>query len=140
MILFTVFNTDTLPEEISIPVVDITIETNAEYTDIKNTAADLIQITKIISDHADKSDAIYYCMCSDKPINKSAKKGHFSNQQFRSALFETMFKKHNKPDFISKVIIINDPDSNNHYIHLMSHRDNEAIVEIAAKELAKLDK
>ena len=64
LIRFTLFSKDRLPEEITIPVVDIVIETDADVNDIKNSAYSLMQITQIISDYAIENNAIYYCYCS----------------------------------------------------------------------------
>lgn len=140
LIRFTLFSKDRLPEEITIPVVDIVIETDADVNDIKNSAYSLMQITQIISDYAIENNAIYYCYCSDKPIKKADGKKHLSNQEYRSLLFCKMFEKNNNSDFINKSVVINDLQKGNHHIHLIAKLENEYMVNLISDTLSQFDK
>ncbi len=140
LIRFTLFSKDRLPEEITIPVVDIVIETDADVNDIKNSAYSLMQITQIISDYAIENNAIYYCYCSDKPIKRADGKKHLSNQEYRSLLFCKMFEKNNNSDFINKSVVINDLQKGNHHIHLIAKLENEYMVNLISDTLSQFDK
>ncbi len=140
LIRFTLFSKDRLPEEITIPVVDIVIETDADVNDIKNSAYSLMQITQIINDYAIENNAIYYCYCSDKPIKRADGKKHLSNQEYRSLLFCKMFEKNNNSDFINKSVVINDLQKGNHHIHLIAKLENEYMVNLISDTLSQFDK
>lgn len=140
LIRFTLFDKNRVPEKITIPIVDIVIETNADIDKIKNSAYSLLQITQIISEYATKNNAIYYCYCSDKPIKRADKKNHLTHQQYRSLLFCKMFEKNNNSNFINKTVIINDPQKGNHHIHLITKLENEYMVNILSDTLSEFDK
>ena len=91
LIKFTHFHNDKLPEGISIPVIDIVIETDADIKDINNSAFSLLQLTKIIHDYAVNHDAIYYCYCSDKPIKRSDRKLHLNHQEYHNIIMVLIF-------------------------------------------------
>ena len=140
LIKFTLFPADRLPEKITIPVVDIVIETDTDINDIKNSAYSLMQITQIISDYAIENNAIYYCYCSDKPIKRAERKKHLTHQEYRSLLFCKMFEKNNNSDFINKTVIVNDVQKGNHHIHLITKLENEYMVNIISETLSQFDK
>ena len=140
LIKFTLFPQDKLPDEVTIAVVDIVIETDSNINDIKNSAYSLIQITNIISDYAKENDAIYYCYCSDKPIKRADRKQHLSHQEYRSQLFCKMFEKSKNFDFINKTVIINDTQRGNHHIHLIAKLENEYMVNLISNSLSEFDK
>lgn len=129
-----------MPKNINVPVVDIVIETDSDINEIKNTAYSLIQITKIISDFAQLNDVIFYCYCSDKPIKRAERKKYLSHQEYRSQLFCKMFEKSKNLDFINRIVIINDAQKGNHYIHLISKLENENIVNLISDSLQEFDK
>jgi len=140
LIKFTVFSPEKLPEEINLPVIDIVIETDSAVHDINNDSKVLIQITKIISDYLKEEEAILYYYCSDREIKKSKRNKHLSHQEFRSKLFSAMFSLNKATDLINKLIVIDDPSRNNHYLHLIGDKKHESVINRIADEAKKLDK
>lgn len=140
LIKFTAFDPDRLPEGINVTLIDIVIETDAPSGAIDNNAHSLLQITKIILEYMRDKDAILYSYCSDRPIKKSKRNLHQSHQEFRSNLFSAMFSLNNAPDFINKVIVINDPDSSHHYLHLIGNIKFQRDIDFIANKLQEFDK
>ena len=140
LIKFSLFSSDRIPAFITVPIIDIVIETYSDVYEIKNSTHSLIQITKKISEFVIKNDAIYYCYCSDKPIKRAQNKAQLSNQEYRSLLFCKMFEKSNNSDFINKIILISDEQRGNHYLHLITKIENLDIVNLLAVELSTFDK
>ncbi len=140
LIRFSQFDREYIPEYIHTSILDIVIETDANPNDIKNNASSLFQISKIIHNHANLHDAIYYCYCSNKFIPRSQNKLHLTHQEYRSLLFEKMFEKENNGSYINKKIIINDPDNGSHYIHLIAKIKHLKAVEQISEKLQENDK
>jgi len=143
LIKFSVFDKSILPDDIviDIKVIDIVIETDADPKEIKNNAASLIKISKLISEYVDANEGIYYCYCSKKHIERSERKLHLTHQEYRSLLFLKMFEKENSDgSYINKRIVINDPEGGHHYIHLISKSENEKIVDLISEHLKENDK
>ena len=140
LIKFTLFSSDKIPEYITIPIVDIVIETNSDVNEIKNSAYSLIQISKLIGTFILNNDAIFYCYCSDKPIKKSLRKGKLTNQEYRSMLFCKMFEKSNNSSFINKIVVISDSQRGNHYLHLITASSNINMINQLAVQLTEFDK
>jgi hypothetical protein len=84
----------------------------------------LFNICSYIDNYLEKNNVILYCYCSHEYILKHKKKENWSNQEYRSLLFDTMFSRSNKERCINEKIIIEDEDGN-HYIHLISLSENE---------------
>lgn len=141
LIQFILFEEDKVPDDINLPIVDIVIQTNADFSEINNNISSLLQISKIICDYMNEHDAVYYCYCSEKPIKRHKNKSHLSHQEYRSQLFCALFDKQNNTDFISKVVIIEDSMHNiEHYIHLISKSEHENSIDIISEKLSAFDK
>ena len=143
LIKFSPFDKSVLPDNINIEIkiIDIVIETDATPKEIRNNAGSLIKISKLINEYVDSNNGIYYCYCSDKPIERSKRKLHLTNQEYRSLLFLKMFEKENNNDlYINKRIIINDPQNGHHYIHLISKIENKKTVMLISEHLKKHNK
>jgi hypothetical protein len=59
LIKFTEFNKKYLPEEFSLPIIDITIVANGEMDNINN-GKTLFEFSALINDYLDKNDIILY--------------------------------------------------------------------------------
>lgn len=136
------FRTDSQKYEgVNIPVIGVSLITNSNHEEIKNDAGALLEIATIMMQQANKVDAVYYCICSDAKINKSKKRLHLSHQQYRSHLFSAMFNKLNsKDDYSSKEVVIDDPEVNHHYIHVISLNKNQKELEAVESQLRNFDK
>lgn len=143
IIKFSPFDKSVLPDDIDIDikVIDIVIGTDTESKEIKNTAGSLSKISKLISEYINTNEGVYYFYCSEKPINRSKRKSHLTNQEYRSLLFLKMFEKENRNGFyLNKRIVINDPDNQHHYIHLMSKCAYKKSVNLISEHLKEYDK
>lgn len=137
LIKFSQFNPDNIPDEITIPVVDVAIEL-ALSANQTNNAGTLFQISALINNYIIKHDVILYCYCDMAPIDK--RNAEVSNQQFRSLLFTRMFDKQNNQEYINERIVIEDEVNGSHYIHLFSHIRNRSSLELIVSELIKFNK
>ena len=134
LIKFTEFNKNYLPEEFSLPIIDITIVANGEMDNINN-GKTLFEFSSLINDYLDNNDIILYFYCSNDSIIKSHKRKDISNAQYRSDLFCKMFEKKNLDDsFICENIIIEDSINGNHHIHLISKIQNEKEIKIIVEK------
>jgi hypothetical protein len=141
LITFKYFAPEHIPLGINVPIIDIAIITTADIDLINNSSTDIFEIGNIIYDQANKVDAVYYCICSDKQIKKNIKREHLSHQQYRSHLFSALFLKCNKGNLYSnRLVVIDDPNTNNHYIHLIATEKNSANVDLISEELRGFDK
>jgi len=140
LIRFSAFPADKLPEGINLPVVDIVIETDADFKVISNSRASLSKMVNIILDYADKNNVVLYCYCSDKAIKKSKNNEEQTNQQFRSNLFSAMFKMNKSEKFLNKVVVIHDLNAGHHYLHLITKVENKHVIDEISIQLSKLDK
>lgn len=125
---------------IIIPVIEVVIFTEDDI-EVIQTSTTLLELVTLIRSNADLVDAVYYSVCSDRMILKSAKRSNLSHQEYRSQLFSSMFNKAN-PDnkYINKPVVITDPNAGNHYIHLMTLEKNQDVIDIISEELKKHDK
>lgn len=133
---------DMVPAGISIliPVIEVVIFSEDDI-EIIQTSTTLLELVTLIRSNADLVDAVYYSVCSDKMILKSAKRSDLSHQEYRSQLFSSMFKKANSDNkYINKPVVITDPKAGNHYIHLMTLEKNLDVIDIIGEELKKHDK
>lgn len=137
LIKFNSFNLDVLPDGITVPIIDITIEKVNDLAETNN-AGTLFQIAAIIKDYAIENNVILYCYCDTAPIAKRSRE--ILNQEFRSLLFIKMFEKQANDEYLNEQIIINDPANGDHYIHLFSKIHNKPSIELIASELQRFDK
>ncbi|GGB84097.1 hypothetical protein GCM10007424_25140 [Flavobacterium suaedae] len=133
------FQPNILPEDITVPVINITIELVNEVVEINNIRT-LLQIASEINRFADDKEVILYCYCDKGVIQKRKGKEHISNQQFRSMLFTKMFEKQNQEKYINEKIIIKDVNQGDHYIHLFAKVQNKPTVEVIAQKLEEFNK
>lgn len=137
LLKFTEFNAENLPIEIDIPIIDVTIEAIAEMNSYNNPGT-LFSIANHINDYLAQNNVILYCYCSHEEILKNPKKTDWSNQKFRSLLFEMMFSRNSNSDIhINEKIIIEDPNGD-HYIHLISKAGNEEYFNVISKTVLSL--
>lgn len=137
LIKFNSFNLDVIPDEITVPIIDITIEKVNDLAETNN-AGTLFQIAAIIKDYTIENDVILYCYCDTAPIAKRSPET--LNQEFRSLLFIKMFEKQANDEYLNEQIIINDPANGDHYIHLFSKIHNKPFIELIASEFQRFDK
>ncbi|WP_264536448.1 hypothetical protein [Flavobacterium sp. N1736] len=125
---------------ILIPIIEVIIFTE-DNVEIIQTSTTLLELVTLIRSNADLVDAVYYSVCSDKMILKSAKRSDLSHQEYRSQLFSSMFNKANADKkYINKPVVITDLNVGNHYIHLMTLEKNQDVIDIISEELKKHDK
>ncbi|MDV6169577.1 hypothetical protein R1T16_14165 [Flavobacterium sp. DG1-102-2] len=139
LIKFSVFKAEVLPEQITLPVVEIIIETNSTHDNIYNDISTIKRLLHIVLEYIHENDVVFYFYCSNKPIKKSEKNIHLSHQEFRSNLFSAMFQLDKTNRFTNKLVIINDQDGN-HYIHLITKIEFEETANLIMEELKKFDK
>jgi len=121
---FTEFEKSALPDDIDIPLVDVTIEARIPMEQYNN-AGTLFNMSSFIKGFLEEHNVIIYFYCSKDDILKSPSKDSFSNQEYRSHLFDTMFLRSEKDGiYINEKIIIDD-NNEKHFIHLMSISENE---------------
>lgn len=130
LIRFTEFNSKYLPEEFTVPIVDVTIVVNGNLEKI-NTTKTLLKFSSIINEYLNQNDIILYFYCSDEPILKSSKRSAVSNAKYRSDLFYKLYEKQNfNYAFICENIVINDVANGNHYIHFLSKINNDKEIKL----------
>jgi hypothetical protein len=139
LIKFTLFELDVIPKEVTTKVVNLVIDLLVPTQNYNNSKT-LFNISEIINDYLDINDVILYCYCDNVEINKSDKRKTMTNQEYRSLLFTRMFDRRNDNTHINKLILINDPVNDNHYIHLITKIHNHNCVEFLSQEINKLDK
>jgi len=139
LIKFSVFKAEVLPEQITLPVVEIIIETNSTHDNIYNDISTIKRLLHIVLEYIHENDVVFYFYCNNKPIKKSEKNIHLSHQEFRSNLFSAMFQLDKTNRFTNKLVIINDQDGN-HYIHLITKIEFEETANLIMEELKKFDK
>jgi hypothetical protein len=134
LIRFAEFNSEYLPEEFTLPIVDVTIIVNGDLEKI-NTSKTLSKFTSLVNDYLNQNNIILYFYCSNDPILKSSKRQTVSNAQYRSDLFCRMFEKQNLDDtFICENILIEDLVNGNHHIHLISKINNENEIKLIVEK------
>lgn len=137
LLKFNSFNLHVIPDGITVPIIDITIEKVNDLAETNN-AGTLFQIAAIIKEYAVQNDVILYYYCDTAPIVKRS--NEVLNQEFRSLLFIKMFEKQANDEYLNEQIIINDPVNGDHYIHLFSKIHNKPSIDLIASELQRFDK
>ena len=116
-------NFESLPIELDIKVVDISLISESEVATINNIRT-LNQISTTVFDFLDKNDVILYYYCSDDPIFQRKNREEIPPQQYRSKLFLTLFNKiirnHKEKSLVNKSIVLRDKSEGDHYIHLIA--------------------
>lgn len=127
-----------LTDSIDINLVNVTI-TLVNGMGINN-ASTLFQISGLIRTYLDKNNAVLYCYCDDREIERGKSKLNMSPQKYRSLLFNRMFDRIGNNDYINHTVQINDETYGDHYIHLISKISNFEHIEAIKNELVKLHK
>lgn len=136
-LLFFEFKLNSLPIEIKIPTVDITLESSNNK--LQPTINNLISIAETIKAFLLENDVILYYYCDRSPITYR-KNRIISPQAYRSQLFHTLFLRLESPNIIKEATIISDSDNENHYITIISTLKNMGELNRISQELQKLQK
>lgn len=136
-LLFFEFKLNSLPIEIKIPIVDITLESSNNK--LQPTINNLISIAETIKAFLLENDVILYYYCDRSPITYR-KNRIISPQAYRSQLFHTLFLRLESPNIIKEATIISDSDNENHYITIISTLKNMGELNRISQELQKLQK
>jgi hypothetical protein len=128
VIQFRENNPEYLPENFEMTVVGVVIETK-ELPEQTNDIKTLYQIANILHSYLKTHDVILYAICSSTEINKSARRAHLSNQQYRSKLFDTIFQKVDTTGLEMKNLEIAEDDGDIEYFHLISFDKNHESME-----------
>lgn len=109
----------------------------------------LLYLTKLVLDFLKENKCIIYFYADYSPIKKSKNHSTLSNQEFRSQLFSTLFeklkyqtiKKKGEFNYILRTTAIKDQENGNHFITLISNKDQGVeIEELTNSILAMNDK
>lgn len=100
----------------------------------------LIEFSGIIKAYLDNNDAVLYCYCDNKEIDRGKSKLNMSPQKYRSLLFSRMFDRIGNVDYVNHTVQISDETYGDHYIHLISKISNSEHIEAIENELVKLHK
>ncbi|QPH40645.1 hypothetical protein [Pedobacter endophyticus] len=133
LIQFEFIGKEHIPQSVKADVVDvlISVENNVGI----NNGSTLSQFASILKEFLVENNVVLYCYCDHAEIIR-ARKQSMSPQEYRSKLFSAMFDKQNNSDYINQLIIIN--DEVDHYIHLISLKENEEDVVLLRNEVLNL--
>jgi len=137
LLIFSKFASGSIPEEITIPVVNLSIEVKENPPSINNLST-LAIISSNIEKYLHYNDVILYCYCDNAEITKSKKNEHMSHQQYRSTLFSAMFDKKKCEEHLNEKVTIEDEINGTHYIHLISKIENTEAVAVIASTVLKV--
>jgi hypothetical protein len=131
LIQFEFLDKHILPKELKVGVVDvlISVENNVGI----NNGYTLSLLAEIMSKFISENNVILYCYCDHAEVVRSDKRQGTSPQEYRSLLFSAMFAKQGNDDYVNQLIVIN--DKVDHYIHLISNKNNIKDIELLKMEV-----
>ncbi len=98
-----------------------------------NNGYTLSLLAEIMRKFISENNVILYCYCDHAEIVRSDKRQNTSPQEYRSLLFSAMFAKQGNDDYVNQLIVIN--DKVDHYIHLISNKNNNKDIELLKREV-----
>lgn len=131
-----------LPIDSGIEIVDIALVA-VSNVDIINNAGTLSKISLILFNFLDENDVILYFYCAKEPIKLRTTRRNMSNQEYRSYLFSSMFKRTTAScngKFIDKPVILRDESYGDHYIHIIAKSQHIQIMDKLYNAVCSLQK
>lgn len=138
-IQFSLFNQEVLPATYNIDIIDLVITLVDDKRNGFNSASTLFQISACIKEYLEDNNVVLYCYCDNKHIDRNKNKAHLSPQQYRSMLFSKMFDKGDDKTYTNSLIVIGDPANQDHYIHLISKKSNQTMIDVIAADIKGFD-
>lgn len=131
---------DFVQKDFSLPVVDVSLFL-VESVEKNLTIKDLIAITRIIIDFLNKNQVVlyYYCDTNDSDIFISERNNTMLPHEFRHNLFNSLFDLMKIRNFVKDEIIINDPINSNHYISLITKKEDKSALTEVSIEVQKMN-
>ena len=131
LIQFEFIDKKQIPQNVKADIVDvlISVENNVGI----NNSSTLNQFSSILKKFLAEHDVILYCYCDHAEISRGPGKQNMSPQEYRSKLFSAMFDKQGNHNYINQLIVIN--DDVDHYIHLISLKENEGDILLLKNEV-----
>ena len=114
--------------DFGIPIIDVSLVL-VEAKSKNNLISELFYISNIVDSYLRDNDVVLYFYCDNSEIDRSEKNKHILPQQYRSMLFDRLFKKKMKDHLIKRDIVIGDLNTNDiHCISLISTISHERIL------------
>jgi hypothetical protein len=138
---FSPFAKENVPGNVKLIITDINLKFVGNIKQVNN-AGTLNMISSGIFDvlKSDKNMALYF-YCDNTDIDR--RNQSISPQKYRSLLFSKMFERflliRKRNDYIDEPIILIGKDEVEHYIHIISHKDNECQINILKTEIKKME-
>ncbi len=143
LIKFSKFDSDAI--ETKVPIIDLVLkqDVNKGHDNYEL----LNYLSKEVLSYLDKHRCVIYFYCDHEFIHKNERNSKYSNQEYRSKIFNSMFQRMKQKsqisnqafDYVIRNIEIVDPENGDHFISVISKILDIDDLELIQKELLSLE-